>query len=264
MRRSRVSAGLAAAAAAALLALAGCGGGDGGGDAAGTQRPRLVVSAAASLKDAFTAYARDFPGADVRLSFAGSDDLAAQIRQGVKPDVFAAANTKLPDQLAREGLVERPRVFAGNELVIAVAADRKGIASLSGLGRAGVDLAIGARGVPVGDYTRQVLARLPAAERGAIMANVRSNEPDVKGVVGKLIQGAVTAGLVYRTDVVATDGRLRAIALPRALDPKVAYGAAVVKGAAHPAPARAFIAGLVGGRGAAALRAQGFLPAPRP
>jgi molybdate transport system substrate-binding protein len=248
--------------AAAVLGLAGCGsGGDQGGDGQGG-RPRLVVSAASSLKDAFTTYARGYTGAGVRLSFAGSDDLAAQIRQGVKPDVFAAANTKLPDQLAREGLVEKPRVFAGNELVIAVAADRKGIAGLGDLARTGVDLAIGAEGVPVGDYTRQVLTRVPAAERGAIMANVRSNEPDVKGVVGKLIQGAVTAGLVYRTDVVATDGRLRAIALPRALKPKVAYGAAVVKGARHAAAARAFIAGLVRGRGAAALRAQGFLPPP--
>ncbi|MEA2246931.1 MAG: molybdate transport system substrate-binding protein [Solirubrobacteraceae bacterium] len=254
---------VALVAVAAALGVASCGGAASGGEGGRAERPRLVVSAASSLKNAFTGYARGYRGADVRLSFAGSDDLAAQIRQGVRPDVFAAANSKLPDQLAREGLVERPRVFAGNELVIAVPADRTGVAGLADLARGGVDIALGAEGVPAGDYARQVLARLPAAERGAIMANVRSNEPDVKGVVGKLIQGAVAAGFVYRTDVVATDGRLRAVALPRALKPKVAYGAAVVKGAAHPAAARAFIAGLIRGRGAAALRAQGFLPPPR-
>jgi molybdate transport system substrate-binding protein len=252
----------ALAALAALLALvvvSACGG-DGGGDQ--PARPALTVSAASSLKDAFTAYGRAFPGADVRLSFAGSDDLAAQIRQGVKPDVFAAANTKLPDQLAGEGLVERPRVFAGNELVIAVPADGHGVAGLGDLGRRGVKLALGAEGVPVGDYARQVLGRLGAAQRDAVLANVRSNEPDVKGVVGKLVQGVVDAGLVYRTDVTATDGRLRAIALPAALRPRVAYGVAVVRGSRHPAQARAFVAGLIRGRGAAELRRQGFLPPP--
>ena len=58
----------------------------------------------------------------MRFSFAGSDELAAQIRQGVKPDVFASANTKLPDELYAKGLVEKPTVFAANRLVLAVPA----------------------------------------------------------------------------------------------------------------------------------------------
>ena len=56
----------------------------------------------------------------MRLSFAGSDELAAQIRQGVKPDVYAAANTRLPDELYDEGLLGEPVEFATNELVLAV------------------------------------------------------------------------------------------------------------------------------------------------
>jgi molybdate transport system substrate-binding protein len=82
------------------LALGACG----GGDPAGT--PELTVSAAASLKTAFTSYGKQFSPARARFSFAGSDALAAQIEQGVKPDVYAAANTKLPDELYRRGLVE--------------------------------------------------------------------------------------------------------------------------------------------------------------
>jgi molybdate transport system substrate-binding protein len=173
--------------------------------------------------------------------------------------VFAAANTKLPDRLYREGLVERPRVFAGNELVIAVPSGSR-IATLEDLARGGVTLAVGAEGVPVGDYTRTVLARAPAGE--AILANVRSNEPDVKGVVGKLTQGAVDAGFVYRSDVAATEGRLEAIALPDALRPQVAYGVAVVRGGPNPEQARAFVAGLLEGAGARALRDAGFDPPP--
>ena len=251
--------------AAVILAVAAVVAGCGGGDEQTAEQPArqpLVVSAAASLKDAFTSYGASFRGADVKLSFAGSDELAAQIRQGVKPDVFAAANTKLPDELFAPGLVEKPTVFAGNELVIAVPASRTKIHSLDDLAAPGVKLAIGAKGVPVGDYTRKVLDGLPAAQRKAILENVRSNEPDVKGVVGKLTQGAVDAGFVYRSDVRAADDELKAITLPAALEPKVAYGAAVVKGAKHPEQARAFVRGLLDGAGAKALQAAGFLPPP--
>ena len=252
---------VATLAAALAVAVAGCGEKSEPTAAAGGTAT-LTVSAAASLKAALDAYAKDFPGADVKAQFAGSDELAAQIQQGVKPDVFAAANTKLPEGLFAKGLVEKPRVFAGNELVLAVPASGAKVAALADLGHDGVKLAIGSRTVPIGAYTHQVLDRLGGSEEKAILANVRSEEPDVKGVIGKLTQGAVDAGFVYRSDVKAASGRLRSIALPARLQPKVAYAAAVVKGAKQPALARRYVAGLVSGRGQAALRAAGFLPPP--
>jgi molybdate transport system substrate-binding protein len=247
---------VALALAAALLA-GGCGGDDGAGDDSG----RLVVSAAASLTEALTACSRDFEGATVRLSFAGSDELAAQIRQGVEPDVFAAANTKLPDQLAAEGLLRRPRAFATNELVLAVPAGGE-VDAVEDLAAGDVAVAVGAETVPVGAYTRTVLGRLPAATERAILANVRSEEPDVKGVVGKVSQGAVDAGFVYASDVTATEGRLEAIALPDELQPTVAYGAGVVAGAPNPEAAQRYLDGLVDGPCARALRDAGFGPPP--
>jgi molybdate transport system substrate-binding protein len=249
---------LAALLALLALTLAACGGGDAG--AAG--KPPLTVSAAASLKTAFTQYGRQFPQAQTRFSFAGSDELAAQIEQGVKPDVYAAANTKLPDQLYAKGLVDKPAVFAGNELVLAVPAGTHKVSSVSDLAKGGVKIAIGDQTVPVGAYTRTVLDRLPAGERDAILANVRSEEPDVAGITGKLTQGAVDAGFLYITDVRATGGKLEAIRLPRDLQPQVAYGVAVVKGAKHPEQARAFIDGLLNGAGARALKDAGFQPPP--
>jgi molybdate transport system substrate-binding protein len=117
--------------------------------------------------------------------------------------------------------------------------------------------------VPVGSYTREVLGRLPAAEEKAILANVRSNEPDVKGVVGKLTQGAADAGFVYVTDVVATEGKAEAIELPKSLQPSVEYGVAVVRGAKEPEAAKAFIEGLTDGAGAKALDDAGFGPPPK-
>ena len=234
--------------AALAIAVAGCG---------GSSSSTLTVSAAASLKKAFSQYRPD-----ERYSFAGSDELAAQIRAGARPDVYAAANTKLPQQLFAAGVVEKPVVFARNRLVLAVPAGPKKVSGLADLERKGVTVAIGSPSVPIGSYTRQVLARLGPAKSKPILANVRSNEPDVSGIVGKLTQGAVDAGFVYVTDVKATGGKLRAIELPASLQPQVAYAAAVVKGTHHPKSARQFVTGLLSGSGAAALRAAGFAPPP--
>ena len=251
--------GLTAAllAAIAAISLAACGSSSSDGDSGD-----LVVSAASSLTDAFTRYGDAFDGGAVRFSFAGSDELAAQIRQGVKPDVFAAASPRFPEQLYDEGLVGRPVAFAGNRLVIAVPADGSKVSTINDLAKQGTTLAIGSPDVPIGSYTREVLARFGASTSKAMLANVRSEEPDVKGIVGKLTQGAVDAGFVYITDVDATDGALRAIELPAFVQSSVAYEVAVVTGSKHAAAARRFIAGLLRGTGADELRAAGFAPPP--
>jgi molybdate transport system substrate-binding protein len=246
---------LSAAIIAALLAVSGCGDSGGG-------HGKLTISAAASLKRAFTAYAGHFRPARPRFSFAGSDQLAAQIRQGAAPDVFAAANTRLPDSLHRAGLVDAPVVFAANRLVLAVPAGSGRVRSLADLAGPGVTIVTGSPSVPVGAYTREVLGRLAPGKRREILANVRSEEPDVQGVVGKLTQGAADAGFVYATDVRAAGGRLRALELAPALRPRVAYAVARVTRSGHRAQARAFIAGLLHGAGARDLRAAGFDPPP--
>ena len=138
----------------AAVAVAGCGSASGG-----SSEPTLTVSAAASLKDAFTACAVRFKQAKLRFSFAGSDELAAQIRKGVRPDVFAAANTTLPAQLFKEGKVEDPVVFAGNRLVIAVARGSS-IRSVADLAAPGRKLVVGAPTVPIGSYTREAVEEL--------------------------------------------------------------------------------------------------------
>ena len=233
------------------LVLAGCGGG----------KTTLTVSAAASLKAAFTSYSHQFKAASARYSFAGSDMLAAQIEQGFRPDVFASANTALPDKLFAMGLAFRPVTFAANRLVLAVPAGAR-LHSLADVEKPGVTLGIGSPTVPIGVYTRKVLARMGGAASRRVLANVRTEEPDVSGIVGKLTEGAVDAGFTYATDVRATHGALRAIALPAALQPVVAYGVVIVKGSAHRAQAQQFIDGLIGGAGRAALLSAGFLPPP--
>jgi molybdate transport system substrate-binding protein len=240
------------------LALVGCGGDD---SSSSDSKPRLVVSAASSMTEALNECSPGFADATVRLQFAGSDELAAQIEQGIKPDVYAAANTKLPDALHEKGLLETPVKFATNEFVLAVPNDSK-ITSIDDLTAKGVKIAIGSESVPIGSYTRDTLAKLPPKQSFLIMSNVRSNEPDVKGIVGKLTQGAVDAGFVYVTDVNATNGRLKAIKLPADVEPQVIYEAGVVKGAKHPDQAQAYVDGLLDGGCADALSKAGFGAAP--
>jgi molybdate transport system substrate-binding protein len=259
-----LAAGLALVALGAGLAGCGDDDDDDGGGSASADSARLVVSAAASMTEAIEACAPEFggdEGVDVRLSFAGSDELAAQIRQGVKPDVYAAANTRLPDELYDEDLIEKPVEFATNEFVLAVPAD-SAITSVDDLTEEGVKLVIGSESVPIGAYTHETLAKLPPGQEKPILDNVRSNEPDVKGIVGKLTQGAADAGFVYVTDVTATGGELEAIELPAELEPDVTYGAAVVKGAKQPDTGQAFVDGLTDGPCADALQEAGFGPAP--
>jgi molybdate transport system substrate-binding protein len=242
-----------------LVIAAGCGSSSRGSPGGTPSRPDLTVSAAASLTKAFTEYGSQFKAADAKFSFAGSDELAAQIQHGVKPDVFASANTELPDMLYRKRLVAKPVVFASNRLVIAVPAGSTKVRSLADLAKPRVTVAMGSPRVPVGSYARKVLSGLAPAERKAILANVRSNEPEVNGIIAKVTAKAVDAGLVYLTDVQASSGKAMAVPVPDRLQPQVAYGVVVVRGARHPSQARAFIAGLVIGAGQQDLRNAGFL-----
>jgi molybdate transport system substrate-binding protein len=233
------------------LALAGCGG--------GSDEPTLTVLGASSLTEALGRYGGSFEGAAVRSSFAGSDQLAAQVRQEAKADVFASADTGYPAQLHREGLAEKPIFFARNRLVVVKPAGGQ-VRSLADLARPGTKIVIGDSSVPVGTYTREVLARLPAGERKAILANVRSEEPEVTAVLAKVTSGAADAGFVYVTDAKTVAGQVRTVPIPAKLQPNVAYAAAVLTASDNPALAHRYLAGLLHGRGAADLRRAGFLP----
>jgi molybdate transport system substrate-binding protein len=250
----------------AVAIVAGCGGGSsssstGGGSGGGSSGGgTLIVLGASSLTEAVTKYGEGFEGATVKASFAGSDELAAQIQQGAKADVFASADTEYPEELFKEGLVEEPQVFAANELVIAVP-EGSDIKSLADLTKPGVKLVIGDPSVPVGGYTRTVLGRLPAAQREAIEANVVSEETEVASIVAKLEGGAADAGFVYVTDEKSAEA-LEPVTIPASLQPEVEYGIAVVKSSGDKPAAEEFVEGLIEGEGQEDLRAVGFLPPP--
>ena len=229
---------------AALLGLAGCG----GSDAASSE---LDVYAAASLAEVFPAL-----DPDARFSFAGSDELATQVREGAPADVYAAASSKYPQELFEEGIVDEPATFATNTLVLIVpTANPAGIESVEDVVQPGTRLVVAAEGVPVGDYTRMVLETLGLS---AALDNVVSNEDDVKGVAAKVGLGEADAGFVYATDVTPVADQVRAIALPEDAQPPIEYLVAVVADADDQDTARAFVERLLGAQGRQALADAGF------
>jgi molybdate transport system substrate-binding protein len=229
-----------------LLALTGCAGSE---DAASS---RLDVYAAASLAEVF-------PEIDTgaRYSFAGSDELATQIREGAPADVYAAASSKYPQALYEEELVDEPVTFASNRLVLIVPANNP--ASIEGaedLLADGTRLVLAAEGVPVGDYAREALAALGLSEA---LENVVSNEDDVKGVSGKVALGEADAGIVYATDAVPLGDDVRVLELPDGAQPTIEYQVAVVGATDDRDGAAAFVERLLSPDGRAALEAAGFV-----
>jgi molybdate transport system substrate-binding protein len=219
--------------------------------AAGESAPKLTVFAAASLTEAFQA----FDPAEA-YSFAGSNTLAAQIKQGARADVFASASAQYTQDLFRAGLVERPVTFATNRLVLIVPkSNPAGLTSVYDLARKNVKLVVAAPAVPVGSYTRTVLRKLGLS---SVLTKVVSQETDVKGVVGKVALGQADAGFVYVTDVKPVSGQVTAIRIPTWAQPRVRYEIAVVSSSSQKAAARAWIARVRGKAGQAALARAGF------
>lgn len=237
-----------------------------------TRRLVLVVvalaacSAAPSAARAGTVYAASslrgaFPRIDPaqRYSFGGSGLLERQILAGAPADVFAAASTAEPAELHRAGRCGRPAVFATNKLVLIVPrANRAGIRSVRDLASGPRRrLAVGAPGVPVGEYTRILLGRL---RLGSVLTrNIVSQESNVAGVVAKVALGSADAGFVYLTDGRIAGRRVRQLALPARAQPSIRYAFCIVRrrGAAV-AAAQAFVNRVRSPRGQALLRASGF------
>ncbi len=243
----------------AALPLAGCGGSTGSGSAAsgGT----LTVFAAASLTGAFTdlakAYQRQHPGWNVRLNFAGSDQLAAQIEQGAPADVYAAASTKYPQQLQGEKLLGTTSDFATNSLVLIVPADNPArIGSVSDL-TSGARLVIGDPSVPIGSYTETALGNLGIALRSL---HVVSREPAVSGIVEKVALGEADAGFVYVTDALAAGSRVKQIALPASAQATATYPIGIVSNSSHRQAAQWWIDLVTGPEGRSVLGGLGFGP----
>jgi molybdate transport system substrate-binding protein len=229
--------------AAALLAAA-C------SPAGGSSENGVTVFAASSLQDVFGEEAAAFGGGPVTFSFAGSQQLAAQVGAGAPADVLATA-----DEDSVRAARAPARVFARNLLQVAVRpGNPKRVRGLADLGRRDLVVVLAAPRVPAGRYAAKALARAHVTVRPA------SLEDSVRGALTKVELGEADAALVYVTDVRAARPRVTGVDVPAAQNEPAAYYAAPVRDCAHPDAARQFVAFLLSARGQAVLRDAGFQP----
>ncbi len=221
-----------------------------------SQTEPLTIYAAASLTDVFRAL-----DPAQRYSFAGSNTLETQIRNGAPADLFVSAAPLNTQRLYKEGTVDKPVTFASNRLALIVPRSNPAeIRTVYDLRRKPVKLVIAGPAVPVGAYTRTVLRKLGLS---SVLSKVVSQETDVRAVTGKVALGQADAGFVYVTDARAVSEQVTVIRIPAWAQPRVRYEIAVVSRSSKKAAAQAWIRMLLSARGQAALRNYGFLPLPK-
>ncbi|SDL76086.1 molybdate ABC transporter substrate-binding protein [Nonomuraea jiangxiensis] len=207
----------------ALAGVSGCGSGEpatsttsasSSASAAGGAK-EVTVFAAASLTETFTELGRTFeaahPGTTVRFNFGSSATLAQQITQGAPADVFAAASPATMKTVTDASLASSPTTFVRNKLQIAVPADNPAkVDDLKDLTDPKVKVALCAEQVPCG------AAAVKALDAAKLEVKPVTLEQDVKATLTKVELGEVDAALVYKTDVIASGGKVQGIAFPEA------------------------------------------------
>ena len=232
----------------------------------------VVVFAASSLTDVFQDMASAFqhanPNARVTFNFGASSQLATQLGQGARADVFASADTTQMDNARKAGaMTGQDQVFARNRLVLITPRDNpRHIASVNDLANDGVKFVTAGPSVPIGQYTAQMLDKATAdpaygaAFKARVMANTVSQEDNVRQVVSKVQLGEADAAVVYSTDATPhVRDQLQIVQVPDPLQTVATYPIAVAQGS-NPAGGEAFVSYVLGAEGQATLARWGFLP----
>ncbi len=219
----------------------------------------VVVFAASSLTDAFTAigeaFTAEFPDAHVTFNFAGSGELVTQLIQGAPADVFVSADDsnmgKLVDAGENDGA---PIAIAKNTFQIIVEpGNPKDIADLADLADPDLIVVLCADTVPCGKGVATILSN------AGVTVTAKSLEDKVKGVVTKVTTGEADAGIVFLTDVIAAGDSASGVEIPADVNVISNYPIVVTKAAPNVAAARAFVDFVADAEGQAILASYGFL-----
>ena len=226
-------------------------------DTTSSLQSELLVSAAASLTDAFgeieTVFEDANPGVDVVLNLGPSSGLREQILEGAPADVFASANVSSMDQVVEAGEAADSEIFISNLLQIAVPAGNPGdVAGLGDFDREELLIGLCAEDVPCGDFAREALAN------AGVTASIDSNEPDVRALLTKVEVGELDAAILYVSDVISAGDLVQGVDIPEDQNVIADYPIASLTNASNPEAAAAFVEFVLSDEGQAILIEYGF------
>jgi molybdate transport system substrate-binding protein len=258
VRAHLTSATLAALASAlAIAAVVGVAGCSAAGGTPGSEPPRhtVVMLAASSLTEPMTAIAKDFesshPGTDIQLSFSASSTVVSQVNQGAPADLIALAGTAAAEPLNKSRIVGGTPSLARNTLEIATPPSNPGkVDAITDLSRPNLNVVLCAATVPCGKAAAKALSA------AGVVAHVVSYETDVKATLTKVQLGEADAAIVYHSDVVSADGRVRGVPIPASVNQTLDYP--LIRLTDDPTTAQ-FMAYVLSDQGRKRLRDNGFL-----
>ncbi|MGR4010694.1 molybdate ABC transporter substrate-binding protein [Leucobacter sp. 1207-22] len=214
-------------------------------EASETLSGELNVAAAASLQPAFEElsdrFTTEHPDVKITLSFDGSSVLATQILEGAPIDVFASADEANMLKVTDKKLTATdPITFATSSLEIAVAPGNPlGITDLASLAQPTASgetpvVVLCAAEVPCGAASHKLL------DRDGVAITPASEEQSVTAVLTKVAAGEADAGLIYRSDVLRSEGGVDGIEIAGSNEAAGSYLIAPLSGSASPEAALAF------------------------
>jgi molybdate transport system substrate-binding protein len=228
------------------------------------QQREIIISAAASLRDAFQELAPIFEkqtGFKANYNFAASGVLMQQIEAGAPADVFASAAQRQMDDLQKKGLiVESTRKdFTGNSLVLIIPANSKlKIKDFTDLANPEfARIAIGSpKTVPAGQYAQDALTTLQLWDK---LQQRFIPAENVRQVLDYVSRDEVDAGLVYSSDAAIAGDKIRVVSqAPKGTHEEIVYPIAVIKDSKNARAAQQFIDLVLSKTGKDILAKYGF------
>jgi len=214
-----------------LITLSGC------GNATGAEKEEITVFAASSLKnsvtDICTAFEASYEDTIVNINFAGSKTLRAQLENGAPADIFLSANERHYKELLDQGILVEGKKILTNEMVLVVSLEAADdIRSLEDL-QEPHHLILADKGVPAGDYAREVICSLGQLYgqdyEASVLGNLASSESNVRQVLTKVVLGEGDAAIVYKTDITRDIAdKLRVLPIPDDYNVTASYWIGVV------------------------------------
>jgi molybdate transport system substrate-binding protein len=233
---------------------------------AGEAKPvELSVSAATTLKAAFTELAPEFEKANnakLVLNYGASGVLQKQIEGGAPCDVFASASAVQVDALVAKGLIsaDSTETFASNDLVIIVpASNPAGVSAPADLAKATKLVTGNPETAAHGTKAKEFLTGLGTWDKLAPKFVFAENAAQT---VDYIARGEVDAGLVFASEVTGNDAVKVVYTVPKGAIKPVRYVAAPIEATTQSDLAEKFVAFLLTPEAQKVLLANGFKSAP--